>query len=52
MLDPLLESLSNKLIRIIVVTRMMGTDGQADGLVDRRTDAGDDNNPSAEEDEG
>ena len=30
-------------------TRMMGTDIQTDGQKDRRTDAGDDNNPSAEE---
>ena len=31
----------------------MGTDRQADGEADRRTDAGDDNNnPSAEEAEG
>ena len=30
----------------------MGTDRQTDGQMDRRTDAGDDNNPSAEEAEG
>ena len=30
----------------------MGTDGQTDGQMDRRTDGGDDNNPSAEEAEG
>ena len=30
----------------------MGTDRQTDGQTDRRIDAGDDNNPSAEEAEG
>ena len=35
-----------------MLTRMMGTDRQTHGQTDRRTDEGDDNNPSAEEAEG
>ena len=35
-----------------MLTRMMGTDIQTDAQKDRWTDAGDDNNPSAEEAEG